>query len=140
MAVTVKMIATALGQATPADGSITAEQWQMWIDDAGMLIQDRCDDVHKDIEELDATKVAYVIREAVVAHIRRPDDATQVTVSIDDGSSSKTYKSGRGRITILDEWWQLLGLTDPAGAFAIDTAPALYRMPVPEAAFWEPWL
>jgi hypothetical protein len=46
-----------------------------------------------------------------------------VTVSVDDGSSSKTYRSGKGRVSILDEWWVLLGLTDPSGAFALDTVP-----------------
>lgn len=28
-------------------------------------------------------------------------------------------------MTILDEWWVLLGLTDPPGAFAIDMVPGV---------------
>jgi hypothetical protein len=56
----------------------------------------------------------------VVAHVRHPDDATQVSVSIDDAQSSRTYKSGRGRVTILDEWWDLLSPESPV-AFSIDT-------------------
>jgi hypothetical protein len=57
----------------------------------------------------------------VTSHVRRPDNATQVTVSVDDGSTSKTYRSGRGRVEIVDEWWSLLGLTPPTGgAFSVD--------------------
>lgn len=116
MAVTPETIALALGRAS---NSITTEedaQWSMWIDDALMLIGDRLT-----IGDLDEAKVDYVVREAVVAHIRHPDDATQVSVSIDDGSTSKTYKSSRGRVTILDEWWHLLSPEDDTGsAFTLD--------------------
>jgi hypothetical protein len=72
------------------------------------------------VESLGQAKIDYVVREAVVAHIKRPDDATQVTIAIDDGSSSRSYKTGKGRVTILDEWWTLLGLVDPGGAFSVD--------------------
>lgn len=121
MAVTPSMIAVALGQAAPEPGSVTEQQWQMWIDDAVMLIQTR-------VEALGAVdpplaKLDYVVREAVVAHVKKPDDATQVTVSVDDASSTRSYRSGRGRVTILDEWWLLLGLTDSSSAFSIDMAP-----------------
>lgn len=119
MAVTPATIAVSLGRTTPEPGSVTEQQWQMWIDDALMLI-----DVRKtqlEIEEaLDPSAVDYVVREAVSAQVRRPDDATQVTVSVDDASTSKTYRSGRGRVEIIDEWWALLGLTPPTGgAFSI---------------------
>lgn len=123
MTVTPATIAVALGQVTPQADSVTWQQWQMWVQDALMLIDERCRKQNRDIGSLDENRVDFVVREAVVAHIRRPDDATQVTISIDDGSTSKTYKSGKGRVVILDEWWELLGLTKPAGAFAIDTAP-----------------
>ena len=120
--VTPAKIAVALGQAAPADDSITAQQWQMWIDDAVMLIDTRAELLK--VTEIDPAKLDYVVREAVVAHVKKPDDATQVTISVDDGTTSKSYRSGRGRVTILDEWWVLLGLTDPGGAFSIDTAPS----------------
>lgn len=123
MAVTPSMIAVALGQAAPGTGSVTEQQWQLWIDDAYMLIEARRDAV-KHSEPLDEAKVDYVVREAVVAHVRKPDDATQVTVSIDDGSSSRSYQSSKGRVTLLDEWWVLLGLVEFEGAFAIDTVSA----------------
>src|SRR6185437_5191069 len=106
--VTPAMIATALGVDAPATDSAQSNQWRMWIDDAVMLINARATKL--DVEP-DEAKVNYVVREAVLAHVKRPDDATQVTISVDDGSSSKTYRSGKGRVTILDEWWDLLGLT-----------------------------
>lgn len=120
--VTPAMIAVALGQAAPASGSTTEAQWSMWIDDALMLIQTRVATITPE-PVVDQARLDYVIREAVVTQARRPDDATQVTVSVDDASTSRTYRSSRGRVDILDEWWVLLGLTGTGGAaFSIDTA------------------
>jgi hypothetical protein len=118
MSVTPAMLAVALGQAAPGSGSVTEQQWQMWIDDAEMLIESRR--VTLGAEVPDQAKLDYVIREAVVAHIKRPDDATQVTIAIDDGSSSRSYQSSKGRVVILDEWWALLGLVESSGAFSLD--------------------
>lgn len=118
MPVTPENIAVALGVAAPESDSIQWQQWSLWIDDAAMLIETRREKLNA--PEIDEAKLFYVIREAVVAHVKRPDDATQVTVSVDDGSSSRTYRSGRGRVSILDEWWSLLGLTEPDGAFTLD--------------------
>ena len=118
MPVTPSMLAVALGQAAPESGSITEQQWELWIDDASMLIESR--QLLLGVENLDQAKIDYVIREAVVAHIKRPDDATQVTIAVDDGSSSRSYQSGKGRVTILDEWWTLLGLVEASGAFSMD--------------------
>jgi hypothetical protein len=118
MSVTPVMLAVALGQAAPEPGSVTEQQWQMWIDDAVMLIGSR--QATLGAEAPDEAKLDYVVREAVVAHIKRPDDAMQVTIAVDDGSSSKSYKSGKGRVVILDEWWTLLGLVEASGAFSID--------------------
>lgn len=119
MAVTTDMIAVALGRTAPTSGSVQAQQWEMWIGDALMLIEDRLGDP----AALDQAKLDYVVREAVAAHVRRPDDATQVDISIDDGSASRRYTSSAGRVTIRDEWWDLLS---PDGgkeraAFTIDT-------------------
>ena len=118
MAVTPAIIAIATGKATPTDGSVNDLQWKMWIADAEMLIEARR--IELGVDPLSNAKLDYVVREAVVAHIKKPDDATQVTVSVDDGSMSKSYQSSKGRVTIADEWWALLGLTDPSGAFSID--------------------
>lgn len=115
------VIATALGKPNPS--ATVADQWRMWIADALMLIQMRVDGITP-TPEVDQVKLDYVIREAVVEHVRRPDNATQVTVSVDDGSTSRTYRSGRGRVSILDEWWLLLGLGGQRGrAFEVDTTP-----------------
>ena len=116
MAVTPPDIAVALGRAADSVTSTEDDTWTLWIADARMLIENRLGD----LDELDQAKLDYVVREAVVAHIRHPEDATQVSVSIDDGTTSKTYKSSRGRVTILDEWWQLLAPEDASGAFTID--------------------
>lgn len=122
MAVTPGMIAVALGKAAPEPGSITEQQWNLWISDAEMLIETRRLAVNPD-GALDEAKIDYVVRQAVVAHVRKPDDATQVTVAVDDGSTSRTYQSGPGRVVIVDEWWALLGLIEPStGAFTVDMA------------------
>ena len=119
MAVTPGMIAVALGVAAPDAGSVQEQQWQMWIEDAEMLIETRRLEVD-DTLVIDVAKLDYVVREAVVAHVRHPDDATQVSVSIDDASSQRTYRSGSGRVSIRDEWWTLLGLAPKSsGAFSI---------------------
>lgn len=124
MAVSPAMLAVALGQAAPVSGSITEQQWNLWISDAEMLIANRAT-VLGITDPIDQAKLDYVVREAVVAHIKKPDDATQVTVAVDDASTSKSYRSGKGRVTILDEWWLLLGLTDPKGAYAVDMVGTL---------------
>src|SRR5690348_15657376 len=122
MAVTPAMIATALGVAAPNSDSATEAQWDLWISDALMLIETRRIELAV-AGPLDEAKVDYVVRQAVVAQVQRPDDATQVTESVDDASVSRTYRSGKGRVSILDEWWALLGLTAPTGgAFSVDTA------------------
>lgn len=118
MAVSSAMIAVALGQAAPESGSVTDLQWQMWVADAEMLIESRR--ISLGVDPLDSAKVDYVVREAVVSHVKKPDDATIVTVAVDDGSATRRYESGKGRVTILDAWWTLLGLTDSSGAFSID--------------------
>lgn len=121
MTVTPTTIAVALGRTAPASDSPEIEQWSMWIDDARMLIQARLGN----LDDLDQEKLDYVVREAVVAHVRHPDDATNVTVSVDDASSSRTYRSSSGRVSIRDEWWALLAPKEGSGkAFSIDTAPA----------------
>ena len=120
MTVTPATIAVALGVAAPTPGSIQEQQWDLWIDDATMLIELRAEKVGVDFDSIGEAKVDYVIREAVVAQVKKPDDATQVSVTVDDGTTARSYRSGKGRVTILDEWWSMLGLTEMSGAFGID--------------------
>lgn len=121
MSVTPETIAVALGQAAPVQGSVQWKQWELWITDAEMLIETRRLAANP-VPVIDEAKLDYVVREAVVAQVKKPDDATQVTISVDDASSSRTYQSGKGRVTILDEWWTLLGLTESnGGAYSYDT-------------------
>jgi hypothetical protein len=124
MAVTPAIIAVKLGVAAPEPGSVKEKQWQMDIDDALMLIENRAEVLGVDVSMIDEIKMDYVVREAVVAYLKRPDDATQVSITVDDGTTSKSYRSGKGRVAILDDWWSMLGLTDPSGAFAIDMVPS----------------
>lgn len=117
-------IAIALGRTAPASDSPEYAQWDMWIGDALMLIEARLvgggTGQVASMDDLDQDKLDYVVREAVVAHIRKPDDATQVEIAIDDARSSRTYRSSKGRVTIIDDWWDLLSPTDStAGAFSI---------------------
>jgi hypothetical protein len=115
MAVTPADIAVELGRTAP--GSFDAEyaQWELWIADALYLIGKRLT-----IADLDPGDVDYVVRHAVAAHVKRPDDATQVAVAVDDGSMSRTYRSSKGRVEIIDEWWALLSPPDSNGrAFSI---------------------
>lgn len=134
MPVTTGMLAVALGQAAPEPNSITEQQWEMWVDDALMLIETRKTLLGVDV--LDEAKTDYVVREAVVAHIKKPDDATEVRVSVDDASTSRSYQSGKGRVTILDEWWALLGLTESKGAFSVGmVATGTYHLPWCSLAF-----
>jgi hypothetical protein len=111
-------IAIALGQPEPAADDPRRAQWSMWIDDALLLLRAR----FANLAELDQQALDYVVREAVTALARRPDDATTVEVAVDDGRESRTYSTGPGRVFIRPEWYTLLD-PDPAdkGAFAVDT-------------------
>jgi hypothetical protein len=114
VAVTPDIVAVALGRTAPESPEF--EQWDMWIADALMLIEARLGDPAL----LDETKLDYVVREAVVAQVRRPDDATEIDVRVDDAGVSRKYRSGAGRVTIRDEWWDLLSPTNStSGAFSI---------------------
>lgn len=130
-------IATALGRSAPDSGSVTESQWFMWIRDAVMWISDRADRL--EVTDIDQDRLDYVVREAVKAHALRPDNVTQVTVSVDDASTQKTYSSGSGRVSILDEWWALLGLAGVRGrAFELDTMPEDAGLTFDEERLWVP--
>jgi len=120
VAVTTDIIATDLGVAPPTD-LLVVEQWELWISDAEMLIEERRVKVGFD-GAIDPAKIDYAVRRSVVDHIKHPDDATQVTISVDDGSTARRYESGRGRVSV-DDWWDYLGLADDSsGAWTVRPA------------------
>lgn len=125
MAVTPDQIAVELGRTVPSATDPEFAQWELWIADALFQIAKRPGLV---FAELDPETVDYVVRKAVVRHVRRPDEATQVTVAVDDGSMSRTYRSARGDVDIADEWWAMLTPTDTrTRAFSI--RPSGYGSP-----------
>lgn len=104
------VVATSLGR--PLDTAEVA-QVRQWIADAELLISVRLGP----LDDLNPEVVAFVVREAVVARLRNPEGFQSETV--DD----YTYRFGGDtrRVTILDEWWQML---DPdAGGGAFSTRP-----------------
>lgn len=103
MTVTPADVAVELGVTAPTE--LQNQQWQSWIDQALYLIGKRLD-----VATLDPDDVDYVVLQSVVAHGRNPSNSTQVDVSIDDGSMSRRYTSGSGRVVILPELW---GVLDP---------------------------
>ena len=111
-------IATALGRSAPEQDTPQFKQWAMWIADADRAIHRRADKVGVEYATLNTEDVDYAIREAVVAHIKHPEDSTQLDVAVDDGRISKRWSSGAGRVS-LDDWWDMLGLADPEGSFSI---------------------
>lgn len=105
--VTPTQIAVALGQ--PAPSTLVAQQWQTWIDDALMFIQDRAD--KQTVTIIPQAKIDYVVREVVVDQVKRRDQANDY--DIEDASRFRTVA----------DWWPLLGLDSRRGrAFEVDTA------------------
>lgn len=120
MTVTPNEIAVELGRTAPASDAVEYAQWEQWIADALMLITARLGPP----ADLNQTHLDYVVRQAVAAHVRKPDDATNVAVSVDDGQVSKTYRSSRGRVDILDEWWALLSPETESSRAAFSITPS----------------
>lgn len=126
MTVTLDDIATTLLLSpTPAEDSLIGKAWTMWIADAQRQIRSRLGD----LDNLDQDNLDYVVREAVAAKARQPDGVTQVSMTVDDGSVSKTYSRSTGLVTITDDWWALLSPTklDDRGAFTINTVKGMGR-------------
>ena len=114
-------VAVSLGRSAPHSGSAEDQQWNMWVADALRFIQRRATTLAVADEDVDQDDLDYVIREAVVAQVRKPDDWTQ---GAEDPAGPKWYRTGAGRVLILDEWWTLLGLTSTSGrAFNVDMMP-----------------
>lgn len=138
MAVTVDQVRVSVGR-TLTD--VEKAQAELWLTDALGLITARATREGTTIDALDQASLDMVMREAVAARIKKPDDATQVSVSVDDGQMSRTYKSATGQIQIRDEWWELLFPSSAGEAFSVrlgyQTDPHRHpRVPMSQP-FWE---
>lgn len=125
MATTPADVAVALGRSVPGQDEQAFQQWMRWIANARLILRVG-DGLHEglgDLDLLDQEVVDYVVTEAVAAHARRPDDATTVEISIDDGRTSRTYQSSAGRVVIPAEWWAMLQPTERSAA-AFSTRPS----------------
>lgn len=138
MSVTPGDIAVELGRTAPDASAPEYAQWELWIADALFQIAKRPGLV---FDDLDAETVDYVVRKAVVRHVRRPDDATTVTIAVDDANSSRTYRSSAGEVEITDKEWAMLTPTNTTTrAFSIRSSGyGSPHMPWCNVAFGANW-
>jgi hypothetical protein len=117
-------IETALGRTLTSAEQAQATQW---IADALLLIEVRLGDP----ADLNQGALDYVVREAVVARFRNPDGYQSET--IDD----YTYRHGSEtrRVTILDEWWNLLSPNVESERYSV--RPGF--VPDTTSAVWDSW-
>ena len=105
------------------EGSEVAQVSQ-WLEDAELQIRLRLGPV----ETLDQAALAFVEREAVVARVRNPEGYQYE--AIDDYRYGMPAESRR--ITILDEWWDMLEPAGSSTAFSI-RAGGVPEFPAPDA-------
>lgn len=113
--------------ATPADirlnignTSVSDENIAYWIDTAELIIENRLGE----LSALDARTLKFVIVEAVSEKAKNPEGNTQISVSADGVSESKTITRASGRVEIRDEWWQMLAPTSKKQSKAFTVMPA----------------
>lgn len=113
-------IADELGRPRPAVDSDTFRQWQRWITTTYERIE--AYRIANNLPEPDPGQLDYVVLMVVASRARmnnRDDGATQVTVSIDDGSTTRMYPTGTDSVVIdLGPWWGQLWPGQGAGAFS----------------------
>ena len=114
-------VAVDLGRDPAEIDGLERAQWQRWIDDAARLIGHRIGDITPDAGDLD-----YVIRQAVSAMVQAPAPGLDSeSVQIDDGMLTQRFTRTPRRVSILPEWWAMLGVTTGKGsAFSISMEPA----------------
>jgi hypothetical protein len=115
--VTVDEVQTAVGRTLTTEERAQAA---LWITDAPTIIRHGPDGTSNlDLASLDPDALNLVVRESVSNRIKRPDSATQVSVSVDDGQVSRTYESGTGQLEIQPWMWNMLLPAASGGAFTI---------------------
>ena len=112
---TVDDVATSLGR--PITDATEIAQVNQWLGDAELQIRLRLGDVSL----LDQDVVEYVEREAVVARMRNPDGYQYE--AIDDYRYGLPNESRR--VTITDEWWQMLSPTRRGSFYTVQVSNPL---------------
>lgn len=125
MAVTWQNVQNTLGRTLTPEQKTQAEAW---IPQARILINNRAVLEGTTIDLLDQPSVDMIVTEAVADRFRKPDDATQVTVQVDDSQVSRRYETSTGQVRIRDEWWDLLF---PKNAGAAASVPLAYTPDMP---------
>lgn len=111
-------IATEMGRDPATLSTIERAQITMWIADATLLINRGIGDAAPDEETVD-----YVVRQAVKAVAQGPAaGVTSESVQVDDGMLTQRFERGARRITILPEWWSMLGVANGGKAFSVEMA------------------
>lgn len=91
--------------------STEEEQVEQWLTDVETIIFARLGD----LTLLNQDVLGFVEREAVAARLRNPDGVQ--SEKIDD--YAYTMPANSRRITILDEWWDMLSPGSSAGVFSV---------------------
>lgn len=112
---TVKDVATSLGR--PITDSDEMAQVEQWLEDAELLISLR----FPELSVLNQNVLRYVEREAVVARLRNPDGYQYE--AIDDYRYGMAAESRR--LTITDEWWQMLNPTMRGSFYTVQVSNPL---------------
>ena len=106
--VTVSDVAVALGRPISDEDEVAQVDW--WISSAELQIRNRLGD----LAALDQETLIYVVVEAVAAKAQNPEGNQYE--AIDDYRYGLPAESRR--VTILDEWWQMLSPTTSTGAYS----------------------
>jgi len=94
-------------------------QAEAWILQAETIIGARAVREGTTLNALDQGILAMVVTEAVAARVKRPDDATQVQVQVDDAQTTRRYESATGQIEIIEVWWDMLFPAVAGDAFSV---------------------
>jgi len=125
VSVTYSDVAVALGR--PITDTNEQAQVAWWISSAELQIKSRLGDT----DLLDQDVLKFVVVEAVAAKAQNPEGAASET--IDD----YTYRlpAETRRVTILDEWWNMLDPNAGSGAFSVRAT----FTPDTSDPFWLDW-
>lgn len=106
---TAEDVAVTLGR--PLSGDDEESQLEQWLTDVETIIRSRLGD----LSLLDQDVLGFVEREAVAARARNPEGYQ--SEQVDDYRYSLPAESRR--ITVLDEWWDMLSPGSGSGVFSV---------------------